>query len=119
MKYVKGTQTYSIAEDVEVIKFNLVCDGTTEGIWAVQGPDSVTLRNHALCFYPFPSWGVVLPSKNPPGDNRERIDVTALRGEKPSDTVLTVHPDAWDDYLKDGVIDAEGNFIIQKEEEAN
>jgi hypothetical protein len=119
MKYIKGTQDYEIGENANLIKFNLICKGESEGIWAVQGPDTVTLQNHALCFYPFPSWGVVLPSKNPPGNNRERIDVTELRGTSPDKTVLTLHPEAWKQYLEHGTIDEDGNFIIPKEEKSN
>ena len=115
MKYIKGTQTYKL-ESLELCKMRLTCaSNTPEGIWVRQADHEVVLQNDALAFYPFNSWGVVLPSKYCPGDKpdaRESIDVTELRGNSPADTVLTLHPEAWDQYLEHKVIDAEGNFVI-------
>jgi len=121
MKYVKGTQTYSLDLDnktAPTTKANIICDGEVEGIWIKQGDGEVVLLNHALAFYPFPSWGTIIPSTRDTkdkSDKRERIDITALRGYSPADTVLTLHPEAWDQYIEQGTMDAEGNFIIPKE----
>lgn len=115
MKYKKGDQT-SKMESLPEVKFNLVADGDSEGIWAGQAEDHVVLLNHALCFFPFPSWGVVLSSGNPAGNLREKIDVTELRGESPDNTTLTLHPDAWAQYLEHGIIDEEGNLTPKFEE---
>jgi len=117
MKYIKGPQNYSL-ESLETCKCNVVCSGNSEGIWVKQADGEVILQNHSLAFYPFPTWGLVLPSKSHTKDTsntRERIDVTALRGDSPDKTVLTIHPEAWESYLKEGVIDEEGNFIIPKD----
>lgn len=117
MKYIKGTQTYPLSYEDKTAptwKVNLVCNGDAEGIWVKQGDKEVVLLNHALAFYPFPSWGVVIPSTRDDKDtsqNRERIDITTLRGDSPADTVLTLHPEAWDQYIEHGQIDTDGNFI--------
>jgi hypothetical protein len=110
-KYHKGQQTESL-EDIPLSKVNLVQDGDIEGPWVKQGPDYVVLQNHAVCFLPVPSWGTVLPSRNPPGERREVIDVSHL---KPADG-LELHPEAWDEYLDRGTIDAEGNYIPKEPE---
>lgn len=118
MKYIKSTQAYSISyEDktAPTCKVNLICNGDTEGIWVKQGDGEITLLNHALAFYPFPSWGAIIPSTRDAKDTsdiRERIDVTELRGSTPADTIITLHPEAWDQYIERGLIDAEGNLII-------
>ena len=109
MKYRKGNQSEKLDDSsMTTWKVGLIRDGEGEGIWVRQGPDYVVLQNHALHFFPFPSWGVVLPSKNPPGDMREEIDISHIQ---PSDG-LELHPEAWDSYIKLGRIDEEGNVIL-------
>ena len=127
MKYVKGTQTFPLDADDKTVptwKVNIQYTSggrlETEGIWVKQGDGEVVLLNHALAFYPFPSWGTVIPSKSNPKDTtdaRERIDITSLRGTSPDETILTLHPEAWDQYIDQGVMDADGNFIIPKDDE--
>lgn len=123
MKYIKGTQTYSLSYEDKTAptwKVNLVCDGESEGIWVKQGDKEVVLLNHSIAIYPFPSWGIIIPSTRDASDEsdiREVIDITKLRGDSPDNTVLTLHPEAWDQYIEHGKIDAEGNFIIPKNEE--
>ncbi len=106
MKYRKGSQTEKL-EDLHLCKINLVMNGDQEGIWVKQGADYVVLQNHAVHFWPCHSWGVVLPSNNPPGEMRETIDVSHM---KPSDG-LELHPEAWDQYVEHGTIDTEGNHL--------
>lgn len=107
LKYRKGEQAETM-ESLPLSKVNLVRDGEVEGIWVRQGADFIVLQNTSLAFYPFPSWGVVLPSKNPPGDNRERVDVSHM---EVSDG-LELHPEAWEEYLKQGVMREDGTFIV-------
>ena len=109
-KYRKGNQTDKL-EDLPTIKIRLNRDGEGEHPWAKQGADYVVLQNNALHFLPFNSWGAVLPSKNPPGDMRETIDISHL---KPDDE-LELHPEAWDSYLENGVIEADGTFIPEED----
>jgi hypothetical protein len=113
-KYRKGEQTEKL-DDLPMSKILLVMDGDAEGPWVKQGPDYVVLQNNVLHFYPVFSWGVVLPSKNPPGENRETIDITSM---KPDDG-LELHPEAWESFLEKGAIDAEGHLIPDEEEEAD
>jgi hypothetical protein len=123
MKYVKGNQTFALTDDgkgeqVPMCKCRLVCQGEAEGIWIRQGHGEVALLNDSLAFYPFRSWGVIFPSKSHPNDEsdlRETIDVTKIRGTSPDGVVLTLHPEAWDSYIKQGIIDEDGNFIIPNE----
>jgi len=116
MKCIKGNQTYQI-EDLPLQKVNLVADGETEGLWVRQAEHEVILQNHAFAFFPYPSWGAVLPSTNPPGAAREVIDVTKIRGSSPKSLVLTFHPEAWDSMLKSNIIDTEGNLLPPPEEQ--
>jgi hypothetical protein len=124
MKYIKGNQTYPLsAEDATVPtwKCRLVCGGADgEGIWVKQGEKEVVLLNDSLHFYPFRTWGAVFPSRSHPKDTseeRETIDVASIRGETPEDCVITLHPEAWDQYLERGIIDEDGNLIAPEEEE--
>jgi hypothetical protein len=113
MKYVKGTQTYSIEDDggLPIQKIRLVNEtGDGEGVWVRQAPTEVVLMNNSLATFPFPSWGLVLPSKNPPGDRREEIKAP----KREAGTQLVLHPMAWDQYLKTGIIDEDGNLIPPK-----
>lgn len=79
--------------------------------WVRQAADHVVVINDLVCFYPFRSWGVILPSKNPSGDQRERIDVTELRGKSPKNTILTLHPEGFDALVKIGYITVDGELI--------
>ncbi|KKN28800.1 hypothetical protein LCGC14_0850400 [marine sediment metagenome] len=112
LQYRKGPQQEKL-DDLPTHKIDLVMNGDTEGIWVKQGTDYVVLQNAALHFHPFPSWGVVFSSKNPPGDRRETVDVSHLA---PQDG-LELHPEAWETYVERGVIDAEGAFIPPPERE--
>jgi len=113
MKYIRGDQTYKLG-DLPTLKINLVADGESEGIWVKQAEKEVILQNHAVGFYPIQSWGVVLPSTNPSGEQREKIDVTEMRGEGPKDLELTLHPEAWDQYLEHNTIDEEGRPLDEE-----
>jgi hypothetical protein len=110
MKYIRGDQDYAL-EDKPLLKVNLLDrNGDPEGIWVRQADDHVVLQNFALAFYPFPSWGVVLPSDNPPGDRRETIDATVLM-QGPME--LPLHPEAWDSLRADGLIDEDGTLDVE------
>jgi hypothetical protein len=110
MIYRKGNQTEKL-DAPPTWKVGLIRDGDGEGLWARQGPNYVVLQNNALHFFPFYSWGVVLPSDNPPGELREEIDISHLQ----PDDGLELHPEAWESYLKNGRIDEKG--IPQEEKD--
>ena len=112
LQYRKGNQKEEL-DSLPTRKINLVMKGDTEGIWVKQGEDYVVLQNAAVHFCPFPSWGAVFPSKNPPVGLRETIDISHLR---PMDG-LELHSEAWEAYLERNTIDAEGNFIPPDKQE--
>lgn len=122
MKYVKGTQQYNIGEGSELPtwKCRLVCNGEGEGIWITQGHNEVVLLNDSIHFLPFRTWGAVLQSKSNPEDTskeRETIDVTEFRGETPDGVVITLHPEAWDQYIEHGYINENGEIISDEFED--
>lgn len=100
MKYIKA-EGASPLEGLELGKQDLVCNGEHESIWVKKDGEHAYLQNHALCFYPFPSWGAQVP-------NKSSFDATGMRGEKPEDTVLTMHPEAYDFMVEKEWIDSEG-----------
>jgi len=102
MKYIKGKQTYSLKDKkCKLVKVSLIDgEGFTENPWAIkcQGSDHCVLQNHALAFTPHPSWGVIIPG------NFNFLEM--LKKQE-----LTLHPEAWDEYRKQNIIDEDGNFI--------
>lgn len=102
MRYIKGTQTYSLDDKkCKLVKVSLTDGkGFTETPWAMkfQGSDHCVLQNHALAFTPHPSWGAIIPG------NFNFLEML----EKQE---LTLHPEAWDAYLEKKIIDANGKFI--------
>lgn len=110
VKYIRGSQTYSI-ESCKQGKIRMHDgDGFTETPWIAEDPngkDSVLL-NHALAFTPFESWGAVIPARG-----SFNFIPMMEKGE------LTLHPEAFDEYMKHNIIDAEGNYIKKFEEEEN
>lgn len=123
MKYTKGNQTFPLDPEDKTAptwKVRLTAgepDG--EGIWVKQGHGEVVLFNHSLLI-PFPSWGMVIPSKSNPDDKsdlREQIDLVDVFGGDFSKMEPVLHPEAWDQYLQNGKIDEEGNLLILDEVE--
>lgn len=102
MKYIKGNQIGEI-ESYQQGKISLT-DGMDfrESPWIGRIPDSreVVLLNHAVAFAPFESWGAIIP-------NGGSFNFLEMLNSK----TLTLHPEAWDEYIKHGIIDSEGNYI--------
>lgn len=124
MKYIKGNQKYSLSDkSIPLLKCRVTCgNGSAEGIWVKQADNEVVLQNDSIHFLPFRTWGMVLPSKCTSKDTegeRETIDVTKLRGSSPEGVVLTLHPDAWNDYVKNKYIDENGDLLEKDEEESS
>ena len=106
MKYIKSP----INTPLDDLKMGKVCLTVTddegpfsESPWSKKAPDNSfqVLMNHALIFLPFFSWGLIIHSCNYNIDCNPIID-----GD-----VLEIHPEAWDYYLTEGVIDQDGNLI--------
>ena len=104
MKYVKGTTFTTPMEQLNHGKIRLTMnDGFAETPWigsAPESPDEVVLLNHALIFSPFESWGMILPKGS---SNMEEI----RKSEQ-----ITLHPEAFDKYIEEGIINAEGTPLI-------
>lgn len=103
-------------EELPKGKAKLTTNGKdTENIWVAKdiSNNKMYLLNHALAFYPFPSWG----SEWPLGHS---IDVAKAKGENPDDCILTVHADAYAGYQahegllkEDGTIDED---VLEKQQ---
>lgn len=106
MLYKKGNQTYTL-EECQLGKLRLTDDDDfTENIWVKVSPDGKesVLQNHAVLFFPFPSWGAIIPGRS------------LYNGYSMYESMdLTLHPEAWESYLSGGVIDEEGNYIKELE----
>lgn len=71
-----------------VVSFN---GQDAESIWVAKDEENkvMFLLNHSVGFFPMPSWGTELPLC-------ESMDLGEMRGEKISDTDITVHPKAYE-----------------------
>jgi len=63
------------------------------------------LINHAVAFFPFPSWGTEWELSN-------QVDVGEARGDAPEDTKLTFHPEAYKMITQ--FLDSEGMMDIEE-----
>lgn len=106
MKYFIVEDVTESLEDLKLVKVRLTADpGLSETPWAKELPDGrQVLQNNAVNFYPFASWGLVIPSGY-------EHDVTELREAK----LLPIHKEAWDAMIEREHIDAEGNWIAKEE----
>ena len=114
MKYLRGKQTWKLDEGklgkARVYSYNE--DGsedTAENIWVIRYSDEMVLRNDSIAFMHH-SWGMVLP-------NQEILDISYLRKIPPENAEFEVHPEAWDEMLKEGGISPEGDYIELPEED--
>lgn len=97
-------------------RVRLTCGGpdTVESIWVAKDEQNkvMYLLNHALCFYPFPSWGMELPLQS-------SIDVLKYRGDSPDETDITVCEETCE-ALKEFINDKDefdcGAFIEKQKE---
>ncbi len=95
-------------------KVRLTCgDDSPESIWVAEDKENnvMYLLNHAVCFFPYPSWGMELPLQ-------DSIDVFKYRGETPDDTDITVCEEAYEYFKKfikkDDEFDCEAYLEDQK-----
>ena len=110
MKYTKGDAKFSLDEDkreFDYVKVRIQLDNEQFGVggetpWAFKckKTGNLFLANHAVALMPFPSWGMSIPSSSV---NQEQAD------ELYENRVL--HPEAFEAYIENKVIDAEGNFL--------
>lgn len=105
MKY-KKSENKTLLKDMELTKISLVTNGESkENIWVVKDGDKCYLQNHAILFYPYPTWGLELDFANV-------IDVKNIRSESPETTILTIHTQAYEE-LSDFIQD-DGEFLFEK-----
>ncbi len=106
MIYAKGTSKKPL-DDMQLSKQHInygdkgTPDYLSEDIWIARDPSTKTyiFQNDAVMFYPYPSWGAVIP---------ENIsDLTTILKEG----VITLHPDAWDKCIKMKVISTRGALL--------
>lgn len=107
IKYMKVADATESLENLEFGKVLLTTsDDGGEKPWVkVMTDGRQVLQNHALCFNPFPSWGMILP-----GGYEHNVDHIRESREIP------LHPEAYQFYLDEKLIDDEGNFIVPKPE---
>lgn len=98
-KYIKGTQKWKIWDANTKVRFTDT-EWPSENIWAYRNSEDriYIALNNALMFMPYFSWGAV---------------VTKLKSYEDIDNLeeIELHPEAWDYYIKQWVIDEEWNFI--------
>lgn len=101
MKYTKSTHS-DLLKDGEMGKMRLTVDGEDpENIWVKRFTDYAVLQNHALNLFPFESWGVIIPSTGSTYDLRNIVEASGLE----------LHPEAWEEYVKAGIINDDGSYI--------
>lgn len=66
---------------------------SNESIWVAKDQENkvMYLLNHAVAFFPFPSWGMELPLQ-------QKVDLLPYRGQTPDDAEFTVCKEAYDIY---------------------
>jgi hypothetical protein len=108
MKYIRGTQTYSLEDPKCKLTKVSLSDGKgfSESPWAVQfpGENHCVLQNHALAFTPHESWGAIIPGS---------FNFLPMLEKQE----LTLHPEAWAKYIEHGIIDEQGNYIKKESAE--
>jgi|JI10StandDraft_1071094.scaffolds.fasta_scaffold00260_64 hypothetical protein len=105
MKYIRGNQTWKIEGATSVKMRFKDNEDFVETPWGAKSPDGkeYALLNHALAFTPALSWGAIF-------DNTNVMFTPILEKQE-----LTLHPEAYDYYEKEGVIDKEGNYTPKPE----
>lgn len=81
---IKTTNAHNGFEHLPKRKLKLSDNGDIESIWiAVDEPNKkMYLLNHALAFYPFPSWGAEF-------DLADKLEVKEIKGDSPDKLELT------------------------------
>ncbi len=106
MKVFRSTNETPL-ESLPKGKVRLTVDGDDpENIWVANDEvnKKMYLLNHAVNFYPVPSWGSEWPLS-------KVLDIAEARGESPEETVLTFHAEAYgvlEPFITDGDLDLEG-----------
>ena len=105
IKYTKVEDATESLEGLELGKVRITHsqeDCMPETPWVKTMSDGrQVLQNHCVNLHPFPSWGMLLPA----GYDQ---DITEIR----ENNQIPLHPEAYDQYLNDNIIDDEGNFIV-------
>lgn len=116
MKYIKA-QTDSKIADLPTGKIRLHDKGEdyeTPWIAIDKENNKCYLLNHALHFYPFPSWGMELPYSE--SDNVPSVDVSSIKGDSPANAVWTIHPEGFEGITEGKKLEEDGSYIFSFEE---
>lgn len=109
IKYIKVADATESLENLEYGKVLLTAtDGKigSESPWVkVMTDGRQVLQNHSVILNPFPSWGMILPAGEV--HNMDPIKETCE---------IPLHPEAFQNYLDEKLIDEDGNFIMPKPE---
>ena len=102
VKYIRSAHTDPL-KDGTMGKMRLVVNGEDpENIWVKRFNGYSVLQNHAINLFPFESWGAIIPSVN------GEFDLNGIR----ESMVLELHPEAYDEYVKQSIIQPDGTFIV-------
>lgn len=91
MKYLLAENAIDL-DSIEHSKTRLFTPGDGgETPWVKKDVENnvMYLSNHALAFYPYPSWGAQLPLSS-------NLNIEDIRGKSPDDCTLTLHPEAYE-----------------------
>lgn len=107
----QGKNLEALLESGELVKGKMRITGDKddypESIWVAKDEKNkvMYLMNHALMFYPFPSWGMELPLK-------DNLNILPYRGNTFHDLNMTLLPEAYEHIKK--YVDKEDNFDFEK-----
>lgn len=106
---IKRPSDFRIGVNLPHGKVRITMQGSEgESIWVAKDINNgvMYLLNHALMFYPLPSWGMELPLC-------DEIDLYKYRGDSSADTDITVAPEAYE-ALKDYIDPDTDSFDTMK-----
>ena len=106
MKYIKGSQDYKIWQVNAKRRFDWEWETHSETVWIYRHKNwDEILLNNCLMFAPHNSWWAIIPK-----EVATLTDVLNLEE-------LTFHPEAWEMYLEEGIINEAGEVIVPEESE--
>lgn len=94
MKVYKSIKQTRPIEELPKSRVRITCSGEDpEGVWVAKDDEVQFLLNHALMFYPVPSWGMELP----PGED---LDLYRYRGDTLDSVTMTVCEEMYSELEK-------------------
>lgn len=108
MKYIRSTTDVKL-EDLKFKKVVIPTFGESkEKIWVKYQGDKAWLQNHLFCTHPFPTWGLELGY-----DDIRHITngLMEMLGKTPESSKFVLHPEAFDNMVKEGYLSEEGDLL--------